>query len=327
MPRRLIASPWVVGVLLGLLHYARRIVDALSFPLQRFDEGIQLTSGWFISQGELPLRDFYQPYGPGFGVPGTIGRWLFGDGLLADRLVYMLAPAALTTVAYVWMTRRRDWRYGLALAVLTLPSAVPRYAMCWLAIFVGLLIAERAMRPARSFAAGLAARPWVFLAAGAVMSTAAWVRAEYALAVIVWALFVLLCGGGQSRGRRVVVALVPVLLAAAPYVWILLAGGSTELGRWAGYALRDFRRYRGQPIDLGVLGGYDLAAARVLFSYVAGVALALLWAVQLVQRARRREGPIAPDPTLVAPFLALLAVFVVYAQSVRFSPENGVAVL
>src|SRR3954462_6829157 len=129
-------APWAVGLLTGLLHFARRVVDALSFPIQRFDEGIQLSSGWFLSQGDVPLRDFYQPYGPGFGVPGTIGRWLFGDGLFADRLVYMLAPAALTAVAYVFMTRRRGWRWGLALAVLTLPSAVPRYAMCWLAIFV-----------------------------------------------------------------------------------------------------------------------------------------------------------------------------------------------
>src|SRR5581483_4861004 len=37
--------------------------------------------------------------------------------------------------------------------------------------------------------------------------------------------------------------------------------------------------------------------------------------------------PIEPDLTLVAPFLAVLAAFAVYAQSVRFSPENGVAVL
>jgi hypothetical protein len=326
MRERLAASPWAVGLLLGLVHYARRVVDALTFPIERFDEGIQLSSGWFISHGELPLRDFYQPYGPGFGVPGAIARWLLGDGVLADRLVYMLAPAALTTVAYVWMTRRRDWRYGLALAVLTLPSAVPRYALCWLAIFAALLIAERALA-GRSFAAALAARPWTFLAAGAVMSSAAWVRAEYGIAVVVWGLLVLFRGGELERGRRLLVALVPVLLAAAPYLWILIAGGSTELGRWAGYALRDFRHYRGQPIDLGLLAHYDLEASRVLFSYVAGAAVALLWAVQLAQRARRRPGPIAPDPTLVAPFLALLAAFATYAQSVRFSAENGVAVL
>src|SRR5919201_1115203 len=102
---RLSASPWLVGLLLGGLHFARRVVDSLSFPIERFDEGIQLSSGWFISQGYVPLRDFYQPYGPGFGVPGAVGRWLFGDGLFADRLVYMLGPAAITTVAYVFMTR------------------------------------------------------------------------------------------------------------------------------------------------------------------------------------------------------------------------------
>jgi hypothetical protein len=316
-------------MLLGILHFARRVVDALTFPIQRFDEGIQLSSGWFISQGEVPLRDFYQPYGPGFGVPGTIGRWLFGDGLFADRLVYMLAPAALTTVAYVFMTRRRGWRWGLVLAVLTLPSAVPRYAMCWLAIFAGLLLAQRAMDSTRerSFAAGVAARPGLFLAAGCVMATAAWVRAEYAVAALVWALLVLIAGRGVPLWRRVAIALVPVLLAALPYAAIVVSGGADELGRWAGYAIHDFRRYRGQPIDLGVLGGYDLAAARVLFSFVAGAALVLLWVVHLGARALGRRGPITPDPTLVAPFLAVLTAFAIYAQSVRFSPENGVAVL
>src|SRR5436190_23847697 len=92
--RRPASTPWAVGILLGLLQYARRVVDATRFPIQRFDEGIELTSGWFVSQGKVPLRDFYQPYGPGFGVPGAIGRALFGHGIFADRLVYMLAPAA-----------------------------------------------------------------------------------------------------------------------------------------------------------------------------------------------------------------------------------------
>jgi hypothetical protein len=227
------------------------------------------------------------------------------------------------------MTRRRGWRWGLVLAVLTLPSSVPRYAMCWLAILGGLLLAERAMDSARerSFAAGIAASPGLFLAAGSVMATAAWVRAEYAVAAVLWALLVLIAGRGVPLGRRLGIALVPVVLAALPYVAIVVSGGADELGRWAMYGIRDFRRYRGQPIDLGLLGGYDLAAARVLFSFVAGAALVLLWTVHLVARALGRRGLIAPDPTLVAPFLAVLAAFATYAQSVRFSPENGVAVL
>src|SRR5256885_1163552 len=91
--RRVAASPWLVGALLGALHFAREAGDALRTPVQRFDEGIQLSSGTLIAHGELPLRDYYQPYGPGFGLPGAVGRWLFGDGILADRLVYLFVPA------------------------------------------------------------------------------------------------------------------------------------------------------------------------------------------------------------------------------------------
>src|SRR4051794_235873 len=117
---RVAASPWLVGLLLGLLHFARELADALRLPVQRFDEGIQLSSGALIAHGELPLRDYYQPYGPGFGLPGAVGRWLFGDGILVDRLVYLLVPALLTTLAYVLVTRRSGWPYGLAVGILTL---------------------------------------------------------------------------------------------------------------------------------------------------------------------------------------------------------------
>src|ERR671927_109586 len=87
--KRVAVSPWLVGALLGLVHFARETADALRLPVQRFDEGIQLSSGALITHGELPLRDYYQPYGPGFGLPGVVARWLFGNGILADRLVYM----------------------------------------------------------------------------------------------------------------------------------------------------------------------------------------------------------------------------------------------
>ncbi len=326
---RLAASPWAVGLLFAALHFARSVTDSLRMPIERFDEGIQLSSGWFVSQGELPLRDFYQPYGPGFGVPGAISHWVFGDSVFADRLVYMLAPAALTAVAYVFMTRRSGWKYGVVLALFTLPASVTRYSLCWLAILVGLLIAQRAIDATRerSFAAGIAARPWAFLIAGCAMATAGWVRGEYTIAAVAWGALVLFAGRELPRRRRIAIAAVPVALALLPYAAVVVTGGAEELGRWAGYAIHDFRKYRGQPIDLGPLGNYDSDAARLLFSYVAGVLLALVWIVHVGARALGRRGLLAPDRTLVAPFLALLAAFATYAQSVRFSPANGVAVL
>src|SRR3954451_3294733 len=102
--RRLAASPWLVGAVLGLVHFAREAADALRLPVQRFDEGIQLSSGALITHGELPLRDYYQPYGPGFGLPGAVGRWLFGNGILADRLVYLVVAALGALRAFVLVT-------------------------------------------------------------------------------------------------------------------------------------------------------------------------------------------------------------------------------
>lgn len=336
--RRVLTSPWLAGLVLGLIDYARRVGDVLTMPIQRFDEGIQLSSGWFVSQGELPLRDFYQPYGPGFGIPGAIGHWLFGEGILANRLIYAAAPAAVVVVAYVFITRRRGWPFGLALALLCMASSVPRYAFCWLAILGGLLIVDRTLRQEQggSLGAALAARPRVFLAAGLVMASAAWVRGEYTLFIVGWGLVVLYAGRELPRRPRLLIAGLPVLFALLPYLVVVLAGGLTELMRWGGYAAFDFRRYRGQPIDLEPLwtflrapfhGWYDRSGALIALSYLAGVLLAALWVAHaLVLRLSGRR-LLARDPSHVAPFLSGIAVFVTYAQSVRYSAANGGAVL
>src|SRR5436190_907713 len=303
---RLVASPGLVGLLLGALHFAREAADALRMPVQRFDEGIQLSSGALIAHGELPLRDYYQPYGPGFGLPGVVGRWLFGDGILADRLVYLLVPALVTTLAYVFVTRQSGWRYGLAVAVLTLASSVPRHAVCWAAIFGGLLVAQRAIEsaPGRSFGAAAAARPRTFLAAGSLIGLAAWFRLEYGVAAVAWAVFILWTASDVPRRRRWLLAVTPVVVALLPYAAIALLGGLTELSRWVGYALFGFRKYRGQAIDLP-----------------------LVWLVHLALSRVRRRGLFEPDPTHMSPFLAIVAIFEAYTLSVRFTAANGGAVI
>ena len=335
---RLVASPWLVGLLLGALHFAREAADALRMPVQRFDEGIQLSSGALMAHGELPLRDYYQPYGPGFGLPGVVGRWLFGDGILADRLVYLLVPALVTTLAYVFVTRQSGWRYGLAVAVLTLASSVPRHAVCWAAIFGGLLVAQRAIEsaPGRSFGAAAAARPRTFLAAGSLIGLAAWFRLEYGVAAVAWAVFILWTASDVPRRRRWLLAVTPVVVALLPYAAIALLGGLTELSRWVGYALFGFRKYRGQAIDLSPFwrffdapfhGRYDRTGALLGLTYVAALVLALVWLVHLALSRVRRRGLFEPDPTHMSPFLAIVAIFEAYTLSVRFTAANGGAVI
>src|SRR3954466_7410343 len=216
---RLAASPWLVGALLCAVHFAREAADALRLPVQRFDEGIQLSSGALITHGELSLRDYYQPYGPGVGLPGAGGRWLFGNGILADRLVYLFVPALVTTLAYVLVTRRRGWPYGLAVAVLTLASSVPRHALCWAAIFGGLLVAQRAIdaTPGKAFGAACAARPRAFLLAGSMIGLAAWFRLEYGVAAVVWGIFVLATASALSRRRRLLLAAAAAAGARPPH--------------------------------------------------------------------------------------------------------------
>jgi hypothetical protein len=335
---RLAASPWLVGLLLGALHFAREAADALRMPVQRFDEGIQLSSGALITHGELPLRDYYQPYGPGFGLPGAVGRWLFGDGILADRLIYLLAPALVTTLAYVLVTRRSGWPWGLAVAVLTLASSVPRHALCWAAIFGGLVVAQRAIEraPGRSFGSAAAARPRTFLVAGSLIGLAAWFRLEYGVAAVVWAIFILWTASDVPRRRRMLLAGAPVVLALLPYAAVALLGGLTDLSRWVDYALFGFRKYRGQPIDLSPFwrffrapfhGQYDRTGALLGLTYVAALLLALVWLAHLALSRVRRRGLFEPDPTLISPFLAIVAVFVSYTLSIRFTAANGGAVI
>jgi hypothetical protein len=324
---------WACGLAFATLAYLGQVADALNTPISGFDDGILFSSISFLREGLVPFADFYSPYGAGLAVPGLLTETVTGHDVLAVRLTYGVAPAAVALLAPVVGARRAGPVVGLALGVIALTTPIPRYSLCWLSLLVMVLLIDRAARQASAPRLETVAgeRPGLLALAGAALGTAAWWRAEYGVFAIVWAVLILFAVPGRRRWAH---AAVPVAVAAAPYAVVIAAGGLDHLWAWARYSLVDFRRYRGLPITLGSPydwvravwhGGYDDNAAVLLASYWAGAALVAAWIASRVVPGGRRV--IGSDPTRVAVLLVVVAAIVLQAQTVRFGVTYGLAAL
>lgn len=317
--------------LVGLVVLTIGVRDALTAPLQRFDEGIELAAASFLRHGVMPIRDAYIPYGPGLGLAGLPAELLFGPDGVAQRLsravIVAICAALLTALA------ARRTRLSVALAIGIVPFAFGGTSRYALPTIVVLLFALGIDSLARTAAAGtlesaVAERGAALALLSALLGTAAWFRPEYVVLSVLWAA-VLLRGVRVSR-RTILLGATGVLVAIAPFVAFAATGGARHVFWWWRYALFGFRRYRGQPIDWALPGRWLWAVAHGHFpsalglgmiSYVAGILLVLAWLAQVA--LPRRFKPFQRDPTLLFPFLVLVTAYVVYAQSVRFSGENG----
>ncbi len=167
-PNELFRSPWTVGGLLGVLHYCGATVAATTSQFQRYDDGIWLSAVALLDHGQLPLGDFYIPYGWGYALPGLPSRWLFADGAFVQHATYAIAVGLTTCLACVFVARRRGLVLGVCVAVLTLLTGVYRYALVWCAVLGFLLVVDAAVRSSstRSLKAAANEREGAIVVAG-----------------------------------------------------------------------------------------------------------------------------------------------------------------
>ncbi|MCW3047458.1 MAG: hypothetical protein JWO74_1742 [Solirubrobacterales bacterium] len=343
--RRPTRLPWLVGGIFGLWHYVILAVLARTTLVERFDGGILSSTVTFLSHGQLPYTDFYEPYGVGLGFFGLIPRILGFDGLLAERLTYAVLGALCTTLAMVVVWRRCGAPVALLVGLMTFPANVVRYSASFLMVFAFVLAVDRAYWRQRDAVpvreqgldALAAAEPRLMLLASALLSLAGWIRTEYAIFAAIWAVFLFVAGRRRPGGWKLAAATLG--LAALPALLVIVTGGLQELWWWASYSLSrgpmGFDAQRGQDIqwsmfserlkeilrlhlesgDPGaILGSYGLAAA------VALAAAGLL----LTASGRRRLGA---DRSLVAPFLVVVSTIVLFGQVARFSSTYGAIAL
>jgi hypothetical protein len=255
--RRSAVAPWIVGLLFGCAHWCGAMVFALQSQLQRFDDGIQLSSVSLLDAGQLPFLDFYSPYGWGRGAFGLPAEWLFGGEALAIHAIYALAPAMMTCLACAFGWRRAGAIGGVALAVLTLSSSVYRYTLTWCVVLAFALLIDGAIRRTTdgTLQNAVAHEPRRIAVAGAVLGLAGAARPEYAVLSCMWAAVLAFSAGTASRWARA--ALPGVAVAVLPYLAIVAAGGDTGVIRYLGYVLFDFGTQRGRPVTWATFTGGD----------------------------------------------------------------------
>jgi hypothetical protein len=333
VPRPL-RSPWALGGVLGAYYYVVLAVQARIGPVERFDGGIQSTTITYLLQGQIPVTDFYVPYGIGLGVPGVIPRLLGFDGLFAERMVYAVFPAAVTVFATVFFSRRCGAALGLLVGLVTLASGTSRYSLAWLALLGFLILLDHAGGTPRDRSLrGIAAeRPRTLLAAGAVLSLAGWARLEYAAFVAVWAVILAVVLTGRRRWR---LSAATFALGLLPTAIVVVTGGAGHLSWFIRYLLSEppegFRARRGQPIlwhfapdRISELahGKITGPAAAYVGSYGVGLAC-LVAAVVMLLSPRGRHRLLRRDPTYAAPFMVVVSALVLYGQAARFSDVYG----
>lgn len=242
---------WIVAGGLGLWHFAIQVVMARTAPLGRYDDGFFLTTITDTLHGQLPITNFYQPYGIGLGFPGVLAH-LVGLGDVFDlRVVYGLFPAAATSLAVIFVWRRTGWLWAVLVGLVSLSSNVPRYSMGFCALFAFALLVDRTLGTGRVRSVAQDATRTVakLILAAAILSLAGWARSEYSAFVLIWAVIVAGLYRGPWRRR---IAASSVLFAALPTLIILATGGATHLWWVLRYYVSSgpsgYRAQRGHPV-------------------------------------------------------------------------------
>ena len=243
-----------VAVLLAVLTFIGflllRAPTVVVLTVGFFDEGLQLASGTFAGKGLIAFRDYYVPYGPANAYLLAALRLLGLDSIIFSRALFLLLNGAVAGLGTYLLLRRRGFFAaavfaGLAIAVPPSPS------------YTGVvLLMIAAFLTAIGWRVGPLKRPLVeqssttdnmrLLIVGVLLAFAVWFRWEFVVVLAVWC-GLILQRSGLSMAVRARLTAVPLALASAPYVAIVVLGGGVNLFRAIEYAVFVYPRYRGLP--------------------------------------------------------------------------------
>jgi len=252
----------ILAVAVGLGFVAVNLPGVFVHPVGFFDEGARLAGADFASRGLLLFRDYSSPYGPGRDFLGAILNWLGLDSVLANRLLFFLVGALVAAMISYLIARRRGLLAGGFMGVLCTAFLLTdsgygeHFTLILLATTAALILLEesriRSGEPPLARAGG-ASSDRVVLIAGSLIALAAWFRLEFGLLVLLWLLLVMTRRSPDSSGRWLFRRwmLIPVGVAAAPYVVIVIAGGLGHMLESVGYALNEYGDYRAKSPPFG----------------------------------------------------------------------------
>ncbi len=328
--------PYVVASILALWTFAGQFVDARVAILEPDDNGVLFSTVTYLLHGQIPITDFYEPYGIGLGIPGVIPHLLGFDSALALRVTYGVLPALMTFLVTLFLWRRVRWELAVLGGVVSVTCSVPRYAMGFAPLFAFGLMIDRLSRKTASGSLAEIAReyPRGLIAASAVLSLAGWARMEYAVFPALWAVVLFIALRGRTRW---VMAGITAGFAILPTAIVVVTGGTTHLIWILRYLFSSsqasFGAQRGSPIVWALFNSrlYELThfqfaqlgdPASVLSTYGVGAAVVVAAAAMLLF-PRGRQRLLRSDPTLLLPFMLVLCAFVLYVQRSSFSAVDG----
>ena len=144
----------MVASILALWTFAGQFVDARVAILEPDDNGVLFSTVTYLLHGQIPITDFYEPYGIGLGIPGVIPHLLGFDSALALRVTYGVLPALMTFLVTLFLWRRVRWELAVLGGVVSVTCSVPRYAMGFAPLFAFGLMIDRFVAQDRERVAG-----------------------------------------------------------------------------------------------------------------------------------------------------------------------------
>jgi hypothetical protein len=231
------------------------------------DEGLMLQAGARIASGQWPYRDFWTNYPPGQATLLAGLDELFGVSMLAWRVVWTLAAASASLLAFR-LLRRDQVSLGVAL-------------LAWLAV-AGAMAWPSNPEPnpvALTLAlAALLAAPRRALLAGGLAGLAVFFRLEIGVAAVIGML--VLCAP-QQRGRALGVAVAVAVVSLGPF--FVAAPGAMAHDTIGFYGIQGAQRL---PLPLDYHGSLKPDKLLEFFFPVALLAAALVLLVALVVQLR-----------------------------------------
>jgi hypothetical protein len=242
---------WVAASILAVWVFAGQAVGARVSILEPDDNGVLFSTVTYLLHGQIPITDFYEPYGIGLGIPGVVPYVLGFHGAVALRIAYGVIPALMTFLITLFLWRRVRWDLAVLVGAVSVCCTSPRYAMGYAPLFAfGLMVDRLASRTTSGSLPEIAARhPRGLIGAGAVLSLAGWALVQNAVFPGLWALILFIVLRGRMRwvqaGATAFLALLPTLI-------VIGTGGATHLFWILRYLFTTgsagFSAQRGDPI-------------------------------------------------------------------------------
>ena len=329
----------LLAAAVGVGFVAVNLPDVFLTHVFVFDEGARLAGADFASRGLLLFKDYYAPYGPARDFLGAVLNWLGMDSILANRLLFFLVGTLAAAMVSYLMARRRGLLAGAFMGVLSAAFLLwdsgygEHFTLALFATFAALILLEESkIRSGKLPLArvGASSNDRVALWAGGLIALAAWSRWEFGLLVLLWMLLVMTRRSPNSSRRWLLRRwmLIPVGVAAFPYVVIIIAGGLGHMLEAVGYAVNGYGEYRAKRPPFGRLqfvrdiigtGSLDRDVFLVAMSSTAALGLPLLLLSQAISPIKRlrRFRLFDQDESRSSLLVTGVALLVWYATKVR----------